>query len=99
MELRINPLVVSDLQAIKTFIEEDKIISAQETIMKIYKCFELLKSFPKIGAQLSKRVSFKTDYRYYVSGNYVVLYRINGNYVDIYRVIDRHLDITGILFR
>ena len=49
-----------------------------------------------MGADLSKRVSFKTDYKYIIYGNYVVLYKIGDEYMEIYRVVNRHQDITKI---
>lgn len=52
-----------------------------------------------MGVDLSKRVSFKTDYKYLVHGNYITLYLIKKDYVEIYRVIDKYQDITSILFR
>jgi hypothetical protein len=52
-----------------------------------------------MGADLSKRVSFKTDYKYLVHVNYITLYLAKKDCVEIYRVIDRYQDITSILFR
>lgn len=99
MKLRINPLVVTDLKAIKDYISEDNAEAARKTVDEIYKSFEDLQQFPAIGTDLSKRVSFKTDYKYLVHGNYITLYLVKKDYVEIYRVIDRYQDITSILFR
>lgn len=99
MKLRINPLVVADLKAIKDYIAEDNAEAARKTVDEIYKSFENLQQFPAMGADLSKRVSFRTDYKYLVHGNYITLYLVKKDYVDIYRVIDRYQDITSILFR
>lgn len=74
MKLRINPLVVADLKAIKDYIAEDNAEAARKTVDEIYKSFETIQQFPAIGADLSKRVSFKTDYKYLVHGNYITLY-------------------------
>lgn len=99
MSLRINPLVVVDLKAIKDYIAEDNAEAARKTVEEIYKNFENLQQFPTMGADLSKRVSFKTDYKYLVHRNYITIYRIKKDCVEIYRVIDRYQDITSILFR
>ena len=99
MKLRINPLVITDLKAIKDYIAEDNAEAARKTVDEIYKSFETIQQFPAIGADLSKRVSFKTDYKYLVHGNYITLYLVNKDWVEIYRVIDRYQDITSILFR
>ncbi len=96
MKLRINPLVAEDLKNIKEYIAEDNEEMAVKTIQEIYTRIENIQQFPYMGADLSKRVSFRTDYKYTVSGNYVVLYRIGDEYVEIYRVVNRYQDITQI---
>lgn len=96
MKLRINPLVAEDLKNIKDYIAEDNPDAARETIQEIYKQFEDVEQFPYIGADLSKRVSFKTDYKYVIDGNYVILYKVGREYVEIYRVVNRFQDITKI---
>lgn len=96
MKLRINPLVAVDLKNIKEFIAEDNPNVALETVQELYSQFENVQKFPNMGADLSKRVSFKTDYKYLVWGNYVVLYRIGTEYIEIYRVVNRFQDITKI---
>ena len=96
MKLRINPLVAEDLKNIKEYIAEDNEEMAVKTIQEIYAQFENIKQFPYAGANLSKRVSFRTDYKYVISGNYVVLYKIGDEYLEIYRVVNRYQDITQI---
>ena len=96
VKLRINPLVVKDLKEIRDFISDDNPAKASETIENIYKTFENIQHFPELGADLSKRVSFKTDYKYVVWKNYIVLYKIGKEYVEIYRVVNRFQDITRI---
>ena len=96
MKLRINPLVAEDLKNIKEYIAEDNEEMAVKTIQEIYTRIENIQQFPYMGADLSKRVSFRTDYKYAICGNYVVLYRIGDEYVEIYRVVNRYQDITQI---
>lgn len=96
MKLRINPLVAEDLKNIKEYIAEDNEEMAVKTIHGIYTRIENIQQYPYVGADLSKRVSFRTDYKYVSSGNYVVLYRIGDEYVEIYRVVNRYQDITQI---
>ena len=99
MKLRINPLVAVDLKNIRDFIAEDNEEAARKTVDEIYKSFENLQQFPNMGADLSKRVSFKTDYKYLAHGNYITLYRIRQDCVEICRMIDRYQDLTEVLFR
>ena len=83
MKLRINPLVAKDLKSIKDYIAEDNAEYAAKTIKEI-------------GVDLTKRVSFKTDYKYVVWEDYVVLYKVGKEAVEIYRVVNRYQDITRI---
>ena len=96
MKLRINPLVVADLKEIRDFIAEDNPTKAVETIERIISNFENLQMFPEIGADLSKRVNFQTEYKYLVWKDYVIIYKLLNEYVEIYRVVNRFLDITQI---
>ncbi len=96
MKLRISPIVVEDLKNIKKYIAEDNEEMAVKTIREIYARVESLQQFPYAGADLAKRVSFRTDYKYVICGNYVVLYKIGKEYVEIYRVVNRYQDITLI---
>lgn len=96
MKLRINPLVVADLKEIRNYIAEDNAEKAAETIEKIYGKFENIQLFPGVGADLSKRVSFRTDYKYAVWNDYVIIYKVEEEYVEIYRVVNRYQDITRI---
>ena len=96
MDLRINPLVAKDLKSIKDFIAEDNVNKALETVQEIYRQFENIQQFPYIGADLSKRVSFKTDYKYVVGEDYVVLDKVSKDAVEIYRVVNRYQDVTRI---
>lgn len=96
MQLRINPVVAEDLKNIKEFIAEDNEEMSVKTIQEIYAQIENIQQFPYMGADLSKRVSFRTDYKYVICGNYVVLYKIRDRYVEIYRVINRYQDILQI---
>ena len=96
LKLRINPIVAEDLKNIRDYIAEDKEEYAAKTIKEIYGKFENLRMFPGIGSDLSKRVSFRTDYKYAIWEDYVIIYKVGNAYVEIYRVINRYQDITRI---
>ena len=96
LKLRINPLVVEDLRNIRDYIAEDNEKYAAKTIEEIYGKFENLQLFPEMGTNLSKRVRFKTDYKYVVWEDYVLIYKVNEGYVEIYRVLNRYQDLTRI---
>jgi toxin ParE1/3/4 len=96
LNLRINPIVARDLKNIRDYIAEDSEEYATKTIKEIYGKFENLQMFPGMGADLSKRVTFQTDYKYAIWEDYVIIYKINDEYLEIYRVINRYQDITKI---
>ena len=96
LKLRLNPLVVEDLRNIRDYIAEDNEKYAAKTIEEIYGKFENLQLFPEMGTNLSKRVRFKTDYKYVVWEDYVIIYKVNEGYVEIYRVLNRYQDLTRI---
>ena len=96
LKLRINPLVASDLKEIRDYISEDSVEYAAKMIKEIYGKFENIQMFPGMGADLSKRVSFRTDFKYAVWENYVFIYIVGEVYVEIYRVVNRYRDITRI---
>ena len=96
LELRINPMVAKDLKNIREYIAEDNEEYAVKTLKEIYSKFENLQVFPGIGSDLSKRVSFRTDYKYAIWEDYVIIYKVGMEYVEIYRVVNRYQDITRI---
>lgn len=97
LKLRINPLVAADLKEIRNYIAEDNETYAAKTMEEIYGRFENIQMFPGIGADLSRRVSFRTDYKYVVWEDYIIIYKIRKEYVEIYRVLNRYQDLTKIL--
>ena len=96
LKLRINPIVAKDLINIQNFIAEDNDEYATGTIKEIYGKFENLQMFPGMGSDLSKRVSFRTDYKYAIWEDYVIIYKVSNEYLEIYRVVNRYQDITRI---
>ena len=96
LKLRINPLVVDDLKGIRDYIADDNEEYAAKTIQEIYSKFENIQMFPGIGTDLSKRVNFRTDYKYAIWEDYVIIYKFGKEFVEIYRVLNRYQDITRI---
>ena len=96
MKLRINPFVFADLKEIRDFIAEDNVEKALETVEEIYRKFENIQLFPGMGTDLSKRVNFRTEYKYVVWNDYVIIYKVGKEFVEIYRVVNRYQDITRI---
>ena len=51
-----------------------------------------------MGPSLSTKVPFDTDYRFIVSGNYLVFYKADDEYVSIYRILYGRRDYLKIIF-
>ena len=58
-----------------------------------------LKSFTEMGTPLSSIADVRTDYRFIVSGNYMMFYRVQGNDVYIDRVLYGRSDYMSVLFK
>ncbi len=43
-------------------------------------------------------MSFDTDFRYLVSGNYLIFYKVDNEYVSIYRILYGRRDYLKIIF-
>ena len=68
--------MAEDLKNIKEYIAEDNEEMAVKTIQEIYARIENIQQFPYMGADLTKRVSFRTDYKYVICGNLLCCIRL-----------------------
>ena len=93
-------MALSDMKDIKSYIENDlsNPIAAKNIIKRIINDYNRLETLPLIGTSLSTKISFYTDYRYIVSGNYLVFYKVNDEYVSIYRILYGRRDYLKIIF-
>lgn len=99
-KLKINPVARRDLLEIKDYItnELDSPNAAITTISNIINSYENLKAFPYLGIELSSRINLATDYRFLISGNYIIFYKVSENLVTIYRILNARRDYIKILF-
>lgn len=99
-KLRINPLATEDLIEIRDYITKDleNPTEAMKVVSKIIDSYDKLKEFPMMGTDLSAKVNIKTNFRYLVSGNYIVFYRTDDEFVSIYRILYAGRDYLKILF-
>ena len=79
----------NDLSDIKDYIAEDleNPQAAIATVSKITKTIRMLRDHALIGTPLSSIADVDSNYRFLVSGNYMVFYRANGNDIYIDRVL------------
>ncbi len=99
-KLRINPQATEDLLQIKEYISNEfqNPESAEDIVLKIIESYERLKQFPNIGIDLSSKVNVKTDFKYLISGNYIVFYHLKNRYILIERILYAGSDYLKTLF-
>ncbi|MGM9551214.1 MAG: type II toxin-antitoxin system RelE/ParE family toxin [Clostridia bacterium] len=100
MKIRVTQAALNDLKEIKAYIENDlsNPIAANNVIKRIINDYSRLEFSPNMGPSLSSKVPFETDYRFIVSGNYLVFYKTDEQYVSIYRVLYGRRDYLKIIF-
>ncbi|GEN57971.1 hypothetical protein GCM10012290_05510 [Halolactibacillus alkaliphilus] len=99
-KIKVNPMATEDLIEIRDYIQKelDNPTAAVDVIKKIIAKYEGLKKFPLMGVELSTKINVQTDFRYVVSGNYLVIYRADHEFVYIYRILYAGRDYLRILF-
>lgn len=99
-QLHLSPVAQADLTEIKEYISEDleNPIAAASTLRKIMEQIRSLSEQAFIGTPLSAIADIESDYRFLVSGNYLIFYRAYGAEVYIDRVLYGRRDYLRILF-
>lgn len=90
-----------DLKGIRTYIREelDNPTAAKAVVDRIIERIRQLEQFPMLGAALSSIIEPETDYRFLVSGNYLIFYRIEKDAVYVDRILYGKRDYLKILFK
>lgn len=98
--LHVSPAAQSDLAEIKDYISKDleTPTAALSVLGNITKAMRRLREHAWIGTPLSSAANVNSDYRFLVSGSYMVFYRVMGKDVFIDRVIYGRRDYLRILF-
>jgi len=93
-------VALQDLKEIKLYITDELCNpeAALKVVRNIIKTYEGLKELPLIGKKLSAVIDVKTDFRYCISGSYLIFYRVDSEYVSIYRILYGQRDYARILF-
>ena len=99
-KLRINPVALQDLKDIKQYIasELDNPVAAKRIVNSIIQRYEALKKFPYMGERLNSKIEIQTDYRYLVSGSYIIFYRVEKRYVYVNRILYGARDYIKTIF-
>ena len=72
--------------------------AAERVTNRIMDAVDQLKSFAELGTPLSSIADVSSEYRYLVSGNYMVFYRVQGSDVYIDRVLYGRSNYMSVLF-
>ena len=91
---------IQDLEKIGDYIAEKlkNPIAALNTVSGIQDSIDKLEDFPSMGAPLSSVARISSDYRFLVSGSYLVFYREQEDSVYIDRVLYGKRDYLSLLF-
>lgn len=99
-KIRLSPLALSDLKEMKAYITDELYnpAAAGRIVAKIIKDYSLLKTSPMLAPSLSSIVHIDADYRFLVSGKYIVFYKTEDEYASIYRILYGARNYMKILF-
>jgi addiction module RelE/StbE family toxin len=89
-----------DLQEIAEYISKDlqNPIAANNIVKKILSLSDKLVDFPDMGTSLEALDTRINNYRYLVSGNYLIIYRATNSEVQITRILyvrSNYIELLG----
>ena len=95
-----SPEALNDLDEIQEYIELElcNLQAALNVISNILDVIEKLKDFPEMGALLFDIIDIELNYRFVLSGNYMIFYRHENNSIYIDRILYSRRDYMRILF-
>lgn len=98
--LYLSQAAQDDLTEIKAYISEEleNPTAALSTVGRITKSIRILRNHAMAGAPLSSVANVDNDYRFLVSGNYMVFYRAIGSEVYVDRILYGRRDYLRVLF-
>ena len=98
--LHLSESAQDDLDEIKAYISEEleNSSAALSTVGRITDSIRILRNHAMAGAPLSSVADVDSDYRFLVSGNYMVFYRASGSEVYVDRILYGRRDYLRVLF-
>ncbi len=99
-KLHISDDARADLAEIKAYISDElgNPAAAKSTVKNITRRIRELQNFPLMGPALSSVSSVSSDFRYLVSGNYLIFYQVKQGEVYIARVMYGRRNYIQLLF-
>lgn len=102
MKLYIKPKAADDLREINNYISKQlkNPIAAKNTAAKIKMTYSRLREQPYIGTPLTTKTEKMSDYRYLVSGSYIIIYRVRekDRIVEISRIFGGRQNYINEIF-
>jgi len=99
-KIKVSPKAIDDMKGIKNYITEE--LSNQSAAVKllkdIYLKIENLQEFPFMSSSLFGKVEVQNEYRFLISGNYMIFYHFEIDTVYIVRIFYGKSDYMKILF-
>lgn len=95
-----SPRALQDMDDIWDYIAKElkNPIAAKRTIDRITTDISRLKQIPFMGPALSSISSFDSDFRFLVSGNYMVFYQVGDSVITVSRVLYGRRNYPELLF-
>lgn len=98
--LHYSPEALKDLDETWDYIVTDlnNPEAAHDVVNRIMDVIDRLEDFAELGAPLSSAADVETDYRFLLSGNYIIFYRPEGADIYIDRILYCRRNYLRILF-
>ena len=95
-----SPRALQDMDDIWDYIAQElkNPIAAKRTMDRITTDISRLKQNPFMGPALSSISSFDSDFRFLVSGNYMVFYQVGDGVITVSRVLYGRRNYPELLF-
>lgn len=96
-----SPEAQHDLEKIWDYIffELSNPDAAENTVNKIMNKVDKLEDFSETGTPLSSVIDIVSDYRFLMSGHYMIFYHTSGQVVYVDRILYERRDYLRILFK
>ncbi len=97
--IRLTKRAINDIKQIYDYILEDSQQNADSVKADIMRSINYVGVFPLMGVSLAGKINTKTDYRYVITGKFLIFYKTKENVASIYRVLSSEMDYIKVLFK
>ena len=99
-KVRMTPIALKDLKEIISYIFEELLSeeATLRTVKQIIESYEKLAELPLMGKKLSSVIEVDKDYRFIITGKYIIFYKVEEEFISIYRILYGRRNYMEILF-